>query len=447
MNQESSEETKKDIIEFGKRLLFHNLVIKLLAIVGAVLVWLLIINIDDPYKTKLFVVRVETINEDALRSVNKVYEVIEGSTATVSVGGKRSVIDKLQSDDIRATADLSELSSVNAVAIKVALKRFISYDIDLECSQVLKVSLEDMESKQVKVMVQTEGTPAEGYSVGVVEVTGGSSVIDRVNTVRVSINVNGASQDFSKRVEPVAYDTRGNRIKSSTLTFSDSTIRVRAKLLQKKKIPVKVQVSGEPAAGYELVSADCLPEEIEIAGQEKILEKISEVVIPVDITGFTTTSAGLEQELPVGDYLDEDVDIPEEYQKVSVKMTLEKVQQRELQIWTTKILMSNVEDGYLASIYGSVDFVYLTFEGRESLLKELSENTISAYVDCSGLKEGLHSLSVKAKSDNGCKLLKGSKVRIVITKRASPGMTETAAPDDATENDRNTSPTASPSTE
>ena len=72
-------------------------------------------NIDDPYRTKSLIVHVETINEDALHSEKKVYEVVEGSVATVKVSGKRSIIDNLASDDIRATADLSELSSVNAI--------------------------------------------------------------------------------------------------------------------------------------------------------------------------------------------------------------------------------------------------------------------------------------------------------------------------------------------
>ena len=104
------QEAKKEIMEFWKQIFFHNLFTKILSIVGAVLVWIVIMNIDDPYKTKGFVVSVETINEEALHSVNKVYEVIEGSTASVSVRGKRSIVDNLEASDISATADLSELS-------------------------------------------------------------------------------------------------------------------------------------------------------------------------------------------------------------------------------------------------------------------------------------------------------------------------------------------------
>ena len=59
------------------KFLFHNTGIKICSLIIAIIVWAVIINIDDPYKTRSFNVEVETINESALNSVNKVYEVIE----------------------------------------------------------------------------------------------------------------------------------------------------------------------------------------------------------------------------------------------------------------------------------------------------------------------------------------------------------------------------------
>ena len=140
----------KELKQLMKDVVLHNIGIKVLSLIGALFVWLIIINIDDPYKTKVFQVPVETINESALQSVNKVFEITSGSIANVKVGGKRSVIDRLDSTDIRATADLSNLSSVNAVNIVPSLRKKVSSDVTLECTQVLKVALEDMATKQVK---------------------------------------------------------------------------------------------------------------------------------------------------------------------------------------------------------------------------------------------------------------------------------------------------------
>ena len=418
------QEAKKEIMEFWKQIFFHNLFTKILSIVGAVLVWIVIMNIDDPYKTKGFVVSVETINEEALHSVNKVYEVIEGSTASVSVRGKRSIVDNLEASDISATADLSELSDVNAVAIRVRLKKKVSSEVVLECNQVLKVSLEDMETKQVKVTVDTEGIPAEGYSVGecvarpnVIEVTGGGSVIDRICSVRVKLNVKGASQNFSKMLEPAAYDKRGNRVISSTLSFGETQVKVKAQLLQNKTIPVKAEISGKPAEGYEVVGVDCLPEEIEIAGAEKFLANVSELVIPVDVSGLTSVSSSLQQEVEVRDYLSDKITIPEEYQKILVKITIEKLIRKKIQIKAGDIKLQNVDRKCVAEAYDGAKVLEITIEGRESEVSGLSENDLAAFVDCDGLAVGIHKLKVQFKQNESYKIIKGDSVRIVIREK------------------------------
>lgn len=433
MSQENIDKGKRKILDFWQRIFGHNFSIKILSILGAVIVWLLIININDPYKTKSFLVHVDTTHEEALTSVNKVYEITEGSTASVTVKGKRSVVDNLESSDIIAVADLSELSSVNAVAIKASLKKSIS-DVTVECTAVMKVSLEDMETKQVKITVQTEGVPAEGFSIGecvakpsVIEVTGGESVIDRISTVRVTLNVNGASENFSKQIEPVAYDKKDNRVTSSTLTFSTDQVKVRAKLLQNKTIPVKVQIKGEPAKGYEFVEANCLPENIEVAGSQKVLADISQLVIPVDITNLTSSSSELEQEVDVEDYLDSNTIVSEEYKKISVKIVIEKLQSKKIRLRVDNLKLNNVADGYVAGIYNNTGLVDLTIQGRESVLSALPDTAFTGYIDCKGLKAGEYMLPVKIDLEKTCSVVKEVKVKVIISRKKSDDMA-TATP-------------------
>ena len=56
--------------EETKRIYLNNIGIKIGSVFFALLIWMIIINIDDPYKTRTFSVNVETINESALQSVS-----------------------------------------------------------------------------------------------------------------------------------------------------------------------------------------------------------------------------------------------------------------------------------------------------------------------------------------------------------------------------------------
>lgn len=418
---------KKEKKSFLHNVLLPNFGIKILSLVGAVLIWLIIINIDDPYRTKTFQVSVETINENALESVNKVFEIVSGDIASVRVYGKRSVIDKLDATDLRATADLSHLSSVNAVTIEPSLRKKLSSEVSLECSDVLKVSLENMATKQLKITVVTEGTTADGFSVGectakpnIIRVSGGESVISRIETVKVFLNVDGVSEDFNSRLEPIAFDSNDKTVTSSTLSFSDTKIKVRARILENKAIPVRIDVSGTPADGYEYVETECLPTEIEVAGTAKRLSNITEVKIPIDISGLTDSSSALEQTIAVSDYLKMDgITIPEEYETISVKITIERKNTRQIEIPFQDIRFNNLDKNLVAEIVEQGQSVTLTLSGREGVLNALPDSALIAYIDCQDRKEGTYQLPIQMNLGSGCQLLDPPKLSVEITKGLS----------------------------
>lgn len=441
----------KELKSFLNNILTHNIGLKILSLIGAVIVWLVIINIDDPYKTKTFQVTVETINESALQSVNKVFEITSGEIASVKVGGKRSVIDKLDATDIRATANLANLSSVNAVAIEPSLRKKVSSDVTLECTQVLKVSLEDMATKQLKITIVTEGTPADGYTIGnctakpnMIQVIGGVSVIKRITTVKVILNVEGASEDFTSRLEPIAYDANDEVVRSDTLHFGEEKIRVRAKVLDNKTIPVRVDVKGKPAPGYEYVGTECLPQEIEIAGTEKKMAAVSELVIPMDISGLIDTSSQLEKTVDVISMLPDGITVAPEYETISVKVTIEALTERAIQIKAADITFRNLGDNLIAEVVNPEELLSIVVTGRTSILGELPDTALNAYIDCNNIKEGIHRLSVQMDLGDACRISRSVDVEVRVTKgeknpekfenttSASPMPQATAAPTTAT---------------
>ena len=82
----------------------NNLSLKILAIVLAAIVWVIVNNVDDPVSKKTFKnIEVELQNEDAILSLDKVYEVKTGGIINVTVSGKQSVLRKINASDIILT--------------------------------------------------------------------------------------------------------------------------------------------------------------------------------------------------------------------------------------------------------------------------------------------------------------------------------------------------------
>jgi len=69
----------------------NNFGLKILAVVFACVLWLAVVNIDDPVTTRSFTTTVSVENNDYLTGIGKYYEIVNNSnTITFKVSGKRS---------------------------------------------------------------------------------------------------------------------------------------------------------------------------------------------------------------------------------------------------------------------------------------------------------------------------------------------------------------------
>ena len=97
-----------------------NLNLKIIAVLFAAGLWMISININDPYQSKDYSVVVQLQNMNLMTSAGKYVEVLNDSDEiTVKVRGNRSVMDSFSASNILATADLSELTENNQVPIKL----------------------------------------------------------------------------------------------------------------------------------------------------------------------------------------------------------------------------------------------------------------------------------------------------------------------------------------
>ena len=103
-----------------KRRIPSNPGLMILSFVLALVLWLVVANIENPVTTKVFRdVEVTITNENAIKEINKVYEVSSGDKATFAVKGRRSVLDNLTAKDFKVVADLSHMSEVYSVPVQV----------------------------------------------------------------------------------------------------------------------------------------------------------------------------------------------------------------------------------------------------------------------------------------------------------------------------------------
>lgn len=420
-----------------KKKLTSNLWLKIVSVVVAFLFWLVIINITDPTTSKTFTdIPVQILNENVITSANQVYEIEDGDTVHVTVKGKRSFVETLTENDFTATADLSELSKVNAVSIDVRLNKESPSSVDVDWNNaVLKVNLEKRVTKKFKVEVAYEGDLSENYVLGemvakpnIVEVSCGESKFKKIDHVGVVVSLNGESEDFESEYSPILYDANGDALDDTNVTFSNDAIRVSTEVLETKEIPVYVTTTGTPAEGYRLVQTDYKPESVRVSGTKEALSKEVSIKIPIHIDG---EKKDIEKEIMLTDYLPAGLTLVGDTETVSVRCDIEKDGQRVLSLTSADIAVRNLPQNYTMNFEPESEKYSVELLGEDAVLADVNIADLGAYVDLTGLTDGSHTLEIKFSLPMGIRVKNKIKVKVHMNRQG--GETATATPGNTAE--------------
>lgn len=418
-----------------KNKLMKNLSLKLLSVVMAFLIWLIIINITDPTITRQFNnIPVEILNENVITSTNQVFEVESGNTVDVTAKGKRSFIEGLEESDFYASADLSKLSTVNTAGIQVRLNKAAKENVELDWNnEVLRVSLEEKSSQQFRVQIETEGNLADSYEMGeivtqpnMIEVSGGKSKIKRIASIGVVIGLNGQSSDFETDVSPILYDSDGDVIDSTNVTFSKDNVHVIVKILPTKTIPLYVDVQGSPADGYTLIQTDFQPNSIEICGSRANLERVKSITVPINVTG---KKRDVESEVDLTKYLEgTGCSVAEGYSTASIRCVIEKNGKRTISFVNSDINVKNLPANLNFSYVDDSQRHNVTVTGGEEDLKGVTLASLGASINLEGLGAGRHMVEITFDLSEKLKLKSKVRVEVLLTQSGSEQPKPTVSP-------------------
>lgn len=407
-----------------KKMLTNNIGLKLLAVFAASLLWLIVVNIDDPVITKTFTgIPVTIINDEAITENGKVYTILEGSdTVSYTVRGNRKVVDGLRSTDFVAVADMEELIFLDTVPITITPTKNADKIDSVSQTQTLKVSIEDADTKQFPVTVVTYGTPAEGYAVGEtkaspnsIKITGPVSVVKKVSQVKVELDVSNMNGNMEVQLQPKLYDSDGENVDAARITFSNDGITVNMNMLRTKNVDLSFETEGTPEDGYEFVGISYEPTTVTIAGTRTALAEISTIDVPKEAVNIDGATGDIEVVVDIREYLPETVRLTDEsYASVLVTVKIEKLTSKTLELPQTSIAILNLPEGLNMS-YADAAPAKITVRGLGADMELLTIEQITAQLDLDNLAAGSHSVPLKIKVPEKYEVIGEAAMNIILS--------------------------------
>ena len=406
-----------------KMSLTNNIGLKFLAVLIALVLWLAIVNVNDPEKTiTVSNIPISVTNESAITSRDMVYNVKSEQYLNITVPGKRSIVSNLSAEDFRATASLKELSKVNSIPVDVPTKNASlgrKITIVKQSAQTILVDVENLEEKDfTDLVVEYTGKVADGYVAGLssmstdeVTVKAPTSIIDKIKKVAVRCSLDGTNTNISKKCPVILYDKNDKEIKSDEIELSDKKIRVNVNVLRAKQVPISTinkDALGKPADGYVVDDVILSSDSITVYGSEESLDSIESLDIQDDID-VSDAKGDVTQNIDVTGKLPKGLSVSGE-STITVKVVIKKLITRTFEYDASEVSLNDLTSDLDVQLVTKK--VKVTLQGEEEVISQLTKDDMAISADLGKVKEGTTTVHVDVAVPDNTTLMNNVTIKI-----------------------------------
>ena len=378
-----------------KHRITKNWGLKLVSFLFAVMLWIIVTNINDP-SSPLKVNNIPVIikNENLITDRGQVFEVLDGTDMIDSgtIWAPRSIIDTLQASNVVAEADMNDLTSLNTISIKLYTNKYNDKLDSIKGSiESVKLNIEDKQARSFPIRPNVTGDIQEGYMVGnvsteqnLIRVSGPQSVVSQIAKAQAEVDVSGFTSNIGTDSDIRLYNEEGVEIRSESIEKNITKVRVNVEILEKKTVPITYKVSGVPADGYkatgEITSSR---NSIMIAGKSKLMRETNSIEIPEGVLDVSGARETVQTTIDINDYLPEGAILAEEdfNGQITIAAGVEQVQRLNVSIPVDSINIDGVPLGFHATITEPEENYGIVLIGLSSELEQIDMTALEAYVD------------------------------------------------------------------
>ena len=425
-----------------KKKITDNLSLKIMSVAVAVVVWLIVVNIDNPVGTNYYTItNVELINKEYVESSDTIGKMCmpeeNQDTVRVAITADKKTRDKIRVSDISAVADLQQAVSLgtNPVMVPITVTCSVSGigpgDIKVT-PQNLSVNLDEKETQEFVVNVTRGDTkPGKDYEVGSltanpekVRITGPKSLVNKIDKVNAAIELNGKTQDFTQEVTLSIIDKNQEALSDSEMNSlrieNNAQVIVTAKLWKiRQGVKISAGYVGTPAEGYQAGMIKTVPDTISVAGSTEGLETLAAndnvITIPSESIDISGESSDVEKKISLKDLLPDNVKLTSDSSEdVWVTVSILPEGSREFSFPTKEIEVKNKPDDLQVTFETAQIAIRIKSDSKDLDDLDVTKD-IKASIDLEDKEEGNYEVPVTVSLPDGYEIVENVSTEVVIS--------------------------------
>lgn len=425
-----------------KKKITDNLSLKIMSVAVAVVVWLIVVNIDNPVGTNYYTItNVELINKEYVESSDTIGKMCmpeeNQDTVRVAITADKKTRDKIRVSDISAVTDLQQAVSLdtNPVMVPITVTCSVSGigpgDIKVT-PQNLSVNLDEKETQEFVVNVTRGDTkPGKDYEVGSltanpekVRITGPKSLVNKIDKVNAAIELNGKTQDFTQEVTLSIIDKNQEALSDSEMNSlrieNNAQVIVTAKLWKiRQGVKISAGYVGTPAEGYQAGMIKTVPDTISVAGSTEGLETLAAndnvITIPSESIDISGESSDVEKKISLKDLLPDNVKLTSDSSEdVWVTVSILPEGSREFSFPTKEIEVKNKPDDLQVTFETAQIAIRIKSDSKDLDDLDVTKD-IKASIDLEDKEEGNYEVPVTVSLPDGYEIVENVSTEVVIS--------------------------------
>jgi YbbR domain-containing protein len=384
--------------------LLNNVGSIILALVLAIVVWVVAANEENPIVEDVFpeAVPIEIVNQPEGTIIFG--DVVD--TVQLTLRASQASWDELSVNKFRAQVDLAGLGTgVHDLEVQVTCSDD-SVRIVKKKPEKITVRLEELKEKEVEVKVNILDNPPLGYIArpasaipSKVKITGPAPMVDQVVTAVVDFFLRNAKDTVERRVDLSLRDAQDNVV--GWVTPEPDQVTVEVPIEQRwgyKEVAVRTNWEGQVAPGYRIDNVSVDPSIVTVIGSPGALREIPGYLetAPVDVSN---ASADVVARMPL--VLPEGVSLPlAGSQGVTVTVNVTAIES-ELTL-QSELIIQGLSPGLKAT--PSPRVVNVTLSGPLPKLDILKPENVQVTLDLFDLPPGTHKVVPTAIAPEGIKV-------------------------------------------
>lgn len=281
------------------RLLSNELFVRLLSLALAILIYLQVVGgqtTNGNVQRTLNGVPIQTISLPS----NLAVVGTRPETVAITVSGSAKLINGLLPTGVVASVNMAAARpGTAAYYVQISVPPGVQ---PLEATpEDVNVSVEPVIEREAALGLNVQGSAATGFGVtgkataspNFVVLRGTAQAVDQVAHVVATVDVTGANQTVHAQATPIAEGANGHAVGGVQVVPAQVNVTVPiAAVTPTKSVLVVPDITGQPAAGYRIVSIQAVPTAVQVLGAPAGLRAISQVSTQaVSVAGDTATLA------------------------------------------------------------------------------------------------------------------------------------------------------------